>query len=710
MGGMYKFEIAHAEGFPLELGRAPKKVQNAYGKTILTALRERPVEQDPPRIKRLIGFKNLWRLRVSDTYRLVYQVDHQQSLVTILMLDHRGKVYDRLGVDVDGQRSTRIVTEAPELLEPEPTPEEKGNALIVGGCEEPEAPGYADSPLPRALTPERLKEIGIPERYFTVLGGATTEGELIGMTDKRVPADIVSRVLDFLWPKKIEEIIQEPVRVAGQPEHLEEAAKGERSLESFLLKLDDDQKTFVSRFSGYRPTGPWLLKGGPGSGKSTVALYCIKELLDPGQRRIDTQEAPLRILLTTYTNSLVNASGHLLKELNGGQNDLHVTVRTVDSLAWGAIPDQLRRLSLAMRPKDLKLTRAAVQACLAESKNYKFSVSDDEFLLSEIEWVIIGQDIESQEAYLKAVRTGRGRKLTENQRQHVWLTYKALQKELERENMCLFSERLRQASRNVKPQFDYVFIDEAQDLKPVAIRFCIGQCKDPKNVFLTADSNQSIYGTGLSWSRVATDLNFQGRAKILKRNYRTTAEIWRSIYPLADGSSGVDSDTLDVEPVFNGPEPVLVRYSSRDGMAERLNSYLHQSLREQRVAINGAAVLCPTNREMDEVMRMLDARYNAAKMHSNQVNLSHPGVKVMTMHAAKGLQFPVVAVVGLNKGRLPLPTPYGISEEEHIARHQRLFFVACSRAMRNLIVFTDRHRPSPFVEKLSDDHWEFEDA
>ena len=130
MGGLYKFEIAHAEGFPLELGRSPKKVQNAYSKTILTALRERPAEQDPPRIKRLIGFKNLWRLRVSDTYRLVYQVDHQQSLVTILMLDHRGKVYDRLGVDVDGQRSTRIVTEAPELLEPEPTPEEKGDALI----------------------------------------------------------------------------------------------------------------------------------------------------------------------------------------------------------------------------------------------------------------------------------------------------------------------------------------------------------------------------------------------------------------------------------------------------------------------------------------------------------------------------------------------------------------------------------------------------
>jgi hypothetical protein len=58
------------------------------------------------------------------------------------------------------------------------------------------------------------------------------------------------------------------------PSVAESAATGERDLESFLLKLDPEQKAFVGRFDGAQPQGPWLLKGGPGSGKSTVGIYC----------------------------------------------------------------------------------------------------------------------------------------------------------------------------------------------------------------------------------------------------------------------------------------------------------------------------------------------------------------------------------------------------------------------------------------------------
>ena len=127
-------------------------------------------------------------------------------------------------------------------------------------------------------------------------------------------------------------------------------------------------------------------------------------------------------------------------------------------------------------------------------------------------------------------------------------------------NICIFSERLHQAAEHVTPIYDYVFIDEAQDLKPVAIRFCIGLSQKPDKVFLTADTNQSIYGNGLSWSKVATDLRFQGRARILKRNYRTTAEIWSAIKQLAPDSEGSDRETLEVDTVYHGPFPTLAQY------------------------------------------------------------------------------------------------------------------------------------------------------
>jgi superfamily I DNA/RNA helicase len=92
-------------------------------------------------------------------------------------------------------------------------------------------------------------------------------------------------------------------------------------------------------------------------------------------------------------------------------------------------------------------------------------------------------------------------------------------------------------------------------------------------------------------------------------------------------------------------------------------------------------------------------------MKSSEVDLGHRGVKVLSMHAAKGLQFPVVAVVGVEDGTLPAALPGGVEREEHLARQKRLFFVACSRAMRRLIVFAQRDIPSPFVEELSDEHW-----
>jgi superfamily I DNA/RNA helicase len=242
----------------------------------------------------------------------------------------------------------------------------------------------------------------------------------------------------------------------------------------------------------------------------------------------------------------------------------------------------------------------------------------------------------------------------------------------------------------------------------VAVRFCINLCKSPGNVFLTADTNQSIYGSGMSWSRIATDLRVQGRARILRRNYRTTTEIWDAVAMLAPDGEGADKETLEVETVFNGPYPTLVRYPATKGIGDRLNLYIYEALRQERCALSGAVVLCPTDAEMDHVLRILDPGLKGKKMRSKDVDLKHQGVKVMTMHAAKGLQFPVVAVVGIVDGRVPRPVPVGINPEEHNSRQKRILFVACSRAMRRLMVFASQKNPSPFVSDLSDDQWDIE--
>ena len=77
-------------------------------------------------------------------------------------------------------------------------------------------------------------------------------------------------------------------------------------------------------------------------------------------------------------------------------------------------------------------------------------------------------------------------------------------------------------------------------------------------------------------------------------------------------------------------------------------------------------------------------------------------VQLMTLHAAKGLEFPVVLMPGVNQGVLPLEmggAPADIEEE------RRLFFVGLTRAQNRLILLAGPN-PSPFLEDLPQEYLE----
>lgn len=94
------------------------------------------------------------------------------------------------------------------------------------------------------------------------------------------------------------------------------------------------------------------------------------------------------------------------------------------------------------------------------------------------------------------------------------------------------------------------------------------------------------------------------------------------------------------------------------------------------------------------------------------------GVSLMTLHSAKGLEFPMVAVTGLEDGLLPHFNAQ--SQVEDVEEERRLLYVGMTRAEKRLFLTTCRRRriagryqdqqESPFVAEIPTKHLELEES
>lgn len=106
---------------------------------------------------------------------------------------------------------------------------------------------------------------------------------------------------------------------------------------------------------------------------------------------------------------------------------------------------------------------------------------------------------------------------------------------------------------------------------------------------------------------------------------------------------------------------------------------------------------------LEEWFTHVEEYTNTLKLREKKKELNHEGVRLMTMHAAKGLEFDTVYIIEANEGQVPYKKAL---KEQGIEEERRLFYVAMTRAKELLkIVYVKTKNgketsPSRFVDEL----------
>ncbi len=134
--------------------------------------------------------------------------------------------------------------------------------------------------------------------------------------------------------------------------------------------------------------------------------------------------------------------------------------------------------------------------------------------------------------------------------------------------------------------------------------------------------------------------------------------------------------------------------------------------------VNAAAEYEEGRREEDEPANLGDFLQQIALVSDTDRFEGNGGaVTLMTLHAAKGLEFPVVAMLGLEEGCLPHSRARESAAE--LEEERRLAFVGITRAQEQLLLSRAQYRtmrgvrertvPSPFLKELPEEHLEHVD-
>lgn len=554
-------------------------------------------------------------------------------------------------------------------------------------------------PLVRLISSEELLhalEPPLPRPQYDALAGLAA-----GMTVEEVWAEVAADLVS--------------VPAAGAIDTGDLAAAARRTPDWVAFADGDDELTRMLRppFSAWRLylhaaqrevafrgsySGPFLLTGAAGTGKTVTALHRAHHLARTAAGAAPGQNPP--ILVTTFTRALATTLGAQLDELIEDRSVRdRIEVLHVDALAmrivraaWGELPRVLTDRQLRDRWR-----AAAKRTGCARSAT---------FLDREWKQVILAQQITNGQQYLTSSRTGRGTALAPSQRRPIWHTVERFVSDLRADGQWTHHELADQAADRLQtdgnPPYRHVIVDEAQDLHPAQWRLLRAAVPSgPDDLFITGDPHQRIYNAAVTLGRLG--IATRGRARRLRMSYRTTQEILTAAVPTlgADEIDGLGDDTDSLagyRSLLHGRRPTYRAYDSRpdelDGLVTQVRRWLDEGVEAEAIGV--------ASRDK-QLAGDASAALTTAGIDTTDLTGTEAGkVRVGTMHSMKGLEFGCVAVLGAESGSMPAHWPVTPVDEDPVAHAQDLqkerclLFVACTRP-RDVLTVSYVGTASPFL-------------
>lgn len=518
-----------------------------------------------------------------------------------------------------------------------------------------------------------------------------------GMTVEEAWAEVSKHLIEPSPPEHVDPN-DLAAAMARTPERVV-LVRGPEELTRILAHPFDVWRVFLhpqQRRIAYRPSynGPAMVTGGAGTGKTVTAVHRAAFL---AQRYSEAQEPP--ILLTTFITHLRDALRNQVDLLvDDADISQRIDVSTIDALAYRILQE-----AQGGRPPEMISGRQLVDRWNQEATALGCT-RPGAFLLNEWEQVVIAQNHQTEQEYLKCSRHGRGVAITAAERPGIWRAIQSIVNHMRRDGLWSFPMAVDEAARLARPLYRHVLVDEGQDLHPAHWRLLRAVVKEgADDMFVVSDPHQRIYDNRVSLESLG--IRVRGRSRKLTVSYRTTHEIlsW-AVRVLDDGLPKTGLDDLDdtlkgYDSPMHGRRPLVQRFPDReselDGLVAQVQAWLADGVEPNAIGVAA---------RQNDLVTTAKNHLKAAGIPAYTPTAKSAGIRTATMHGTKGLEFSCVAVIGVDDDLIPLASVVPPSEDD-LAAHQQalqrercLLFVACTRA-RDALYVSHTGRPSPFLPR-----------